>query len=675
MNRRIPPLDRKLVPLGLFITTPNMDYIPDFTRDYRDVWIRQDGRYFVHDFTLYPQWYFEGTYYMPFVLRKPSAEDLEGHEYALAWYDIRPKDFCKEEGPAVEVGVLRRDLVASFRAMRMALAQKVDELLAVGGLEEIQVREMRHSRRGMLFASVALECAPQNYLMTLLTATSFQRHFLETLACYTYLTKYLPRKLSDAFTIHPVDPSLMGTITSSLDVAMDLNQLGVPVWLVRPPEAISKTMNVQDQVFMRPIDTERVLYHTYPGTICVFSGRPSAVRNRVCQALRLKNIQIPHSAYEMQPGDDHQPVAALMPGGLAAGPRARDIDFFEPGIPQQAVPLPPPPPAVVYVVRGGVNNSINLAKFELPSSPMMPAPAPAWKRALQGVNSNRRNIIEHDQRKALKGYACLDPFVIVGHEVKDNRAAKNLVCWLFVRSKWLSRTVTMDADSPVAMPSPQHWRDFLLQVAIRTGLEVRRDGSMRWRDTRADPAVMESFFDDASSITAPVDIRWGNQVVLSAEDIRSGHLAISPLFAKEMVWDLFEHNFRMELLSLDRVLVPRRHMSASQRSEREAMVAEVVPQGLFVLHRPPLKDEGLAGRLWMDRMEYVEAFRALLSTWLGSRAGVLAGMSAGSREGLTFVSDRDRVERVEAVAYPFYCQTFFEYSGRAPTVPVHLASL
>ena len=258
----------------------------------------------------------------------------------------------------------------------------------------------------------------------------------------------------------------------------------------------------------------------------------------------------------------------------------------------------------------------------------MPAPAPAWQRALQGVNKDRRNILEHDQRKALKGYACLDPFVIVGQDVRDDQAVENLVCWLFVRLKWLSRTVTMDANRPVVMPSPQHWRDFLLQVAIKTGLEARRDGSTRRQDTRSDPAVMELFFNDTSSITVPVDIHWGKQLMRSADDICSGHLGISPVFAKEMVWDLFEHNFHMELLSLDRVLVPRKYMSASQRSEWEAMVADAIPQGLFVLHKLPVKDKGLVGRLWMDRMEYVEAFRALLSTW--PKAGELVTMSAGS---------------------------------------------
>jgi hypothetical protein len=76
-------------------------------------------------------------------------------------------------------------------------------------------------------------------------------------------------------------------------------------------------MNVESHVFNRTIDLSRLVPRVYPGTVCVFSGRPSAVRNRVCQALRLKNIQIPHSAYEMQPGDDYQPTVALMPGAFA----------------------------------------------------------------------------------------------------------------------------------------------------------------------------------------------------------------------------------------------------------------------------------------------------------------------------------------------------------------------
>ena len=174
LNQIPPPVDPKLVPFGVFITSPNMDYVPDFTCKPREVWICRDGRYFVHDFTLYPQWYFQGTYYLPFILRKPCAEILKDHEYAAAWYNIQPQDFCKEGAGGVEVGRLRKDLVACFLSMWKALSKKVDEFVGQASCEEILLREIRHSQQGMQFASIALDCAPQNFLMTLLTVTSFQ---------------------------------------------------------------------------------------------------------------------------------------------------------------------------------------------------------------------------------------------------------------------------------------------------------------------------------------------------------------------------------------------------------------------------------------------------------------------------------------------------------------------
>ncbi len=104
-------------PTNLFVTSPNMDFIPSIIHDTNQVWIRQNGRYFVHDFTLYPQWYFEATYYMPFVFRRPPHDVLDAHEYALAWYDLKPTDFQREGRGDVQIGVIRQDLADGFKAM------------------------------------------------------------------------------------------------------------------------------------------------------------------------------------------------------------------------------------------------------------------------------------------------------------------------------------------------------------------------------------------------------------------------------------------------------------------------------------------------------------------------------------------------------------------------------
>jgi len=299
-------------PTGLFMTSPNMDFIPSIIHNTNQVWIRQNGRYFVHDFTLYPQWYFEGTYYMPFVFRRPSVDALDAHEYALAWYDLKQQDFQREGRGDVQVGKLRQDLIDGLKAMRLKLSDLVN--LLVKELDPSQVNEMRHSQRGMWFASIALDIAAQDNLMTLLTFTSFQRHFLETLACYTYFKEFAPRRFTGNVDPHPVDLRLMGTFTCSLQVAQDMHQLGVPFWLVRRPVGISKNMNVGSNVNLRDPD-EHCVRTIFAGTIRAHNGPPTAVRNRVCQTLRIENIQIDHSAYHgMKAGDDFAPVAGLMPG-------------------------------------------------------------------------------------------------------------------------------------------------------------------------------------------------------------------------------------------------------------------------------------------------------------------------------------------------------------------------
>ena len=88
---------------------------------------------------------------------------------------------------------------------------------------------------------------------------------------------------------------------------------------------------------------------------------------------------------------------------------------------------------------------------------------------------------------------------------------------------------------------------------------------------------------------------------------------------------------------------------------------------------PSVKDEGLAARRWEDRAEYVEAFRVLLASWPVPGAEVLGQMSAGHWDKPSFsFRNQSAVEAVKRVAYRLYCQTFFEYTGRAPTIPCSL---
>ena len=461
-----------------------MESIPEIRLDYGVVRVRKDGRYYVHDFTVFPQWYFEGTYYLPFVRRRPNAEDLPNHEYALAWYNIQEHDFEREQ-ENLDRGFLKDELIEGFIAMRKVLVAKVTEFMAQATVDSVRFNEMEHSMRGMHFASIALRHAAQDFLMTLLTTTSFQRHFLETLACYTYLSVYLPRRVDIGS--HPVDTTLMGTITADLLVAQEMKDLGVPVWLVRTLDKISPTMNVCVEVARRGPTPEEGSAEVYPGTIVVFQGRPSAIRNCACQALRIANIHLPHSAYTAQPGDNFH-GSRPMPGKntelacFIANDTNTSFSGIAQGIPQAiaqgtassssfTMPAPsssftapassssftvptssssftmpassssPSTPASALTPstgpggrRGIQKQDFNHKKFLPVTSPLCPSVIPAWAAALDQVSKDFRDVWDHSGRSNLKGYGCVDPFIIwapTTGSAPTRRSSPGCLCALF----------------------------------------------------------------------------------------------------------------------------------------------------------------------------------------------------------------------------------------------------
>ncbi|PPQ86902.1 hypothetical protein CVT26_007917, partial [Gymnopilus dilepis] len=207
--------DTGLLPNGFakprfyFITSANMTWIPETMDDTTKVYVRKDGRYGTHDFTQWPQWFFEGTWYYPYVMRKPDEYDMPEHPYRLLWYNLKPEDFVKEPGAVSEIGMIRQDLMDQLVALKLALNEKVQQCMADNGftLRSEEFRPIHHSNKGQRFANIALGCAPQSWLMTLLTFTSFQRHSLEVLALLDYYSKWKAVEESIDGTPRPVDTS------------------------------------------------------------------------------------------------------------------------------------------------------------------------------------------------------------------------------------------------------------------------------------------------------------------------------------------------------------------------------------------------------------------------------------------------------------------------------------
>lgn len=73
---------------------------------------------------------------------------------------------------------------------------------------------------------------------------SFQRLYMETLAMVNWFKIWESRLLEANRQVYPVDESVMGAITDSLETAETLFRIGAPVWLVRTPAEIPPRINI-----------------------------------------------------------------------------------------------------------------------------------------------------------------------------------------------------------------------------------------------------------------------------------------------------------------------------------------------------------------------------------------------------------------------------------------------
>ena len=316
-----------------------------------------------------------------------------------------------------------------------------------------------------------------------------------------------------------------------------------------------------------------------------------------------------------------------------------------------------------------------------------------WQQGLSEVERNWKRIYDHRNLESLRGYPVLDPHQILRTGLRDEgRFKKYLVCWMVMRLPWLYRTTNREnvSLSPSSQPQSgssstkvssnrfphsQEWRDYLTSVASRLGLLPAINHGSSSEGSRKRRKTTGSDLDTLFGIEWPdhigaVDVTWQGSVVVTEADIGTGQFHIPSSTTKQIIWDLCEHNFRLEFLALDRCIWDRQRLSTVRAERREEMIRNCFPQQSLVLLNIPHYDMGLGAKGYEDRYEYVEAFREVLATWLGIGAQTLRTMSAVRREGQRVSGAYpDEVYAVERVAYRFYCQTFFDYFGRAPTVP------
>ncbi|KAH9485338.1 hypothetical protein JR316_0002246 [Psilocybe cubensis] len=379
-----------------------------------------------------------------------------------------------------------------------------------------------------------------------------------------------------------------------------------------------------------------------PGANVVFKGDASAIRNRACQALKVGNVRLGHSAYMSHPGEfaappNRQVIAAYnQPCSSSSVPLARHPEptfntTSNLARPAQQVSRPEVlmVPQMRYVLEP---ISVNFVKFSYTPLPSWPSANTSWVNALHQVRIDPYRVWDHGFLDSYRGYAFFDPHILLGEDWDRARGKTYLLAWLAVRPAWMAKMINPTVHQEY--PQPQSWRDFLifhiaklLRVSDRD-VKCNPDRSISGPNKRRKQGNLIAYFDlPVRNYHNTTQIRWRDDDVGYAGSLDVESMVIKPSVPREVVWDLFEHNFRFELLALDRSIFPRHLVSDQLSLARDTLVTNCFPQNALITVQWPERDEGLGARRYQDRVLYVESLRKLMSDWPGSVATALRRMS------------------------------------------------
>lgn len=173
---------------------------------------------------------------------------------------------------------------------------------------------------------------------------------------------------------------------------------------------------------------------------------------------------------------------------------------------------------------------------------------------------------------------------------------------------------------------------------------------------------------------APDHVFWLDRMIMLGGSLEDIEQQLCPEITAEVIWELFELNFRFELLSLDRAAAPEmweahdgltKEAAQISRDEqvRSVFALDGGAPGSYVLLNMPNLNGGLAAENWMDRAPHIFALVKLMSPWKGYPVEL--------RNSSAFMSEMN-VEAIEQVAVKFYHQTFFNYFHRLAISPHRL---
>ncbi|KAJ3564158.1 hypothetical protein NP233_g8475 [Leucocoprinus birnbaumii] len=650
----------------LVITTPNADWLPQINLGTQDVKVYHDGRWGTSDFAQWPQWYFDEQDHFPYILRKPKPQALEHHPLRYLWFVPEIDHFVFMNG-GEEVGRFAPLVGRELYKIRTKLLDEVMECRCPDGGTQTKLYRLANH---MKHTTTSILNTPQSYLDAMYTFTAAQRYCLEVRALLDKITHW--DVMGPVKKPRPVNNSILGCVTDRAPVVNGLYEMGVPVWYVRPLTHLTPSMTILKQRACTPPADFGIDLTPWPGCPSFYTGPLDRGIYKLLQ--------------NWQPGAVKKfPLEAIS---------TADSETVPPTPTATSLSSTPYSTAVAQSRVSSKSSTklftLNKQLFDAKTLPHHPEPLEAWKIGLKSIDQNSE-IIDHSLRSLFRGYAFPPPLIF--SSPNEERNIDNMLAWILVRPSWISLVSNPNRTRP--LPGPQQWRDFLNKVALDLEL-VRKDtrnappGTLNTTsstvDTNAQPstesqpckgagkkkrilarrhnikdAIPEIFAFPIPSKSELHFIEWQERRVWD-----DGVVHLSSQDRKLVIWDSQEHQFRLELLTLDRIILASVWATEDGRGAREQKHKAIWPDGVCFLLGIPPGGTGMGAAEVKTRFTFIKALQDIVVDWPFEEAQKLRAIIFCESEESW---NQSKMEEFEKQAGKLYCQQFFAHFGRPPCIP------
>ncbi|KAH6902229.1 hypothetical protein BKA70DRAFT_1435388 [Coprinopsis sp. MPI-PUGE-AT-0042] len=625
-----------------FITTQNAQFIPLPPLGYcREVWMRADFRYADDDPLQWPQPY---NYMHPHlsVLRNPP---LHGDPFEYLF--ISPLNF----GVHLISGVIH-GLDETFQRMLEYAVSSV-QIHVEGYRERVNTPYNDNDNNVFMAANLMsnfltrIKDFPMTRNELLRSVAELQRYARETMAYIDYYVEVKPCINGIAKRATTV-ANVIGAFVQDALIAQELQAAGIPFWFVHPVSDVGH-VRVEALATLRLPQPTLVFKDAKPKMPIIFKGPATSLR-------RINEMRI-GSRIAMHCGDVFT---------LAETPADAENFIYRPSasssVQRNTCVAQLSHPYVTSKLSAGQRHTIST---NLPGPPVAGGCAPAihdvWLKALSSISlSSFPDSLPSD-----RSYILPDPNSFIEPATKTVRTPL-LHRYLKLRPTLIQRLGVATSATPIAIPLPGRiWRQVLVldQAAITSSLTSTSTSGSQSKAARERfrAAVFLSSCLDATKdmTTTTLDTILSSTPIFRGEEISLEALSNSAL-AKEVLWELAEVNFRVELGVLNQRLSRDTSHDETQPDVLDCVCPASAPRALLVIDLQQAH-QGLASNDPHERLPQLLRLKALFGFW---KVPAPHFPTWEVRDAST-----TKITALESALFDFYVHCYFTSFGRYPIVP------